>query len=78
MKDLMKIIFGATVFLILMLTVTCSVYHDITDCDTVVVLKNGDEYKCKDTYTHNGMTHMKTCNDHRVSVPANSVKIIIQ
>ena len=46
-------------------------------CDTTVVLDDGTELRCKDTYTANGgLTNIKTCDDENISIPLNRIKII--
>jgi hypothetical protein len=46
-------------------------------CDTTVVLDDGTELRCKDTYTANGgLTNIKKCDGEDISLPLSRIKII--
>jgi len=45
-------------------------------CDTVVVMKDDRMYKCAETHTHDGLTHIYGCDGTRIKVPTVDIRII--
>jgi len=68
---LFVVIFG------LSLTIVLFSLKEKNKCDTTVVLDDGTELRCKDTYTANGgLTNIKTCDGENISLPLSRIKII--
>ena len=63
--------------IVLSLVIVFFINKEQNKCDTTVVLDDGTELRCKDTYTANGgLTNIKTCDDENISIPLNRIKII--
>jgi len=45
-------------------------------CDTVVVMKDDRMYKCAETYTHDGLTHVVGCDGTIIEVPTIDIRTI--
>lgn len=72
-----EIIIIFVVFFVLLLGIVFFINKEKNKCDTTVVLDDGTELRCKDTYTANGgLTNIKTCDDENISIPLNRIKII--
>ena len=72
-----EIILIFVVFFVLLLGIVFFINKEKNKCDTTVVLDDGTELRCKDTYTANGgLTNIKTCDDENISIPLNRIKII--
>jgi|688.fasta_scaffold1427794_2 hypothetical protein len=72
-----EIIILSVTTIVLSLGIVFFINKEQNKCDTTVVLDDGTELRCKDTYTANGgLTNIKTCDDENISIPLNRIKII--
>ena len=72
-----EIIILSVTTIVLSLGIVFFINKEKNKCDTTVVLDDGTELRCKDTYTANGgLTNIKTCDDENISIPLNRIKII--